>query len=391
MKAMILAAGQGTRVRPVTEYVPKPMIPIIDRPVMEFLVRLLARHGFDEIVVSTSYLAHLIEQYFGDGSRFGVQMAYSFEGHHRNGEVVFEQLGSAGGLRRVQDENGFYDDTFAVLCGDAIVDCDLGAALRFHRERGSKATLLLKEVPRELTSRYGIVQLAPDGRILRFQEKPRPEDAVSTTANTGIYLLDPEVLDFIPRGTRFDLGGDLFPLLAEEGVPFYGHVQDFRWLDIGTTPDYWTATMAVLRGEVEVGGLPGRALAPGIQGGIDLDVDLSSVTGPVHIGSGTRIEPGAVIRGPVSIGRNCIVESGARVESSIVGNHTRVSGLADLRRRIVSGRFCVDHQGRNVELARTGYAFVVDDVRERRLWNEDQQALIDFLRSEVPRVLAQPS
>ena len=390
MKAMILAAGQGTRVRPLTEYVPKPMIPLVDRPVMEFLVRLLKRHGFDEIVVSTSYLAHLIEQYFGDGSRFGVQIAYSFEGHHRNGEVVFEQLGSAGGLRRVQDQSGFYDDTFAVFCGDALVDCDLTAALAFHRSRGSKATILLKEVPRELTSRYGIVQLADNGRILRFQEKPLPADAVSTTANTGIYLFEPEVLDLVCATGKCDIGGDLFPLLAERNMPFFGLVQDFQWLDIGTTPDYWTATMAILSGEVDIGGLPGLPLAPGIRGGIDLDVDLGGVTGPVYIGSGTRIERGATVRGPVSIGRNCVLESGSQVEACIIGNHTRVSGLAHLRERIVSGRFCVDRDGHNVELARTGYAFVIDDVRERRSWSEDQQELMQFLRTEVPGVLDQP-
>jgi mannose-1-phosphate guanylyltransferase len=384
VKAMILAAGKGTRVRPITDYVPKPMIPIVDRPVMEFLVELLRRHGFDEIVVSTSYLAHQIEQYFGDGARFGVQMAYSFEGYHCDGEVVPEGLGSAGGLRKVQDFARFYDGTFAVLCGDAIVDVDLTAAVEFHRRRGSIATILLKEVPREETYRYGIVELDPEGRILRFQEKPRPEDAVSTTANTGIYLFEPAVLDHIPADRAFDIGGDLFPLLARLNLPFYGIALPFNWLDIGTTPDYWRATQAVLRGEVAIGEMPGRPVAPGVWAGLNVDLDPAAIEGPVYVGPGTRIERGAKVWGPTVIGRNCLIERGARVRASIIGNYTRVSGLADLRERIVSGRFCVDREGRNVELARSGYAFVVDDVRERRAWTEDQRELMEFLKAELP-------
>ena len=384
MKAMILAAGKGTRVRPITDYVPKPMIPIVDRPVMEFLIELLRRHGFDEIVVSTSYLAHQIEQYFGDGGRFGVSLAYSFEGYHCDGEVVAEGIGSAGGLRKVQEFAKFYDGTFAVLCGDALVDIDLTAAVEFHRARKSIATILLKDVPREDTARYGIVQMDETGRILRFQEKPKPEQALSTTANTGIYLFEPEVLDLVPGGRPFDIGGDLFPLLAREGKPFYGLALPFNWLDIGTTPDYWTATQAVLGGRVDIGGMPGREVAPQVWAGINVDVDLGQVQGPVYIGSGTRIEKGARVLGPTVVGRNCVIEAGARVQASIIGNYTRVSSLADLRERIVSGRFCVDREGRNVELAQTGYAFVVDDVRERRSWTEDQRTLMEFLSTELP-------
>jgi len=383
MKAMILAAGKGARVRPITDYVPKPMIPIVNRPVMEFLIELLREHGFDEILVSTSYLANQIENYFGDGSRFGVQIGYSFEGYHCNGEVMAEGLGSAGGLKKVQEFAGFYDDTFAVLCGDAIHDLDLTRALAFHRDREALATIILKEVPREDVSRYGIVETAADGRIVRFQEKPRPEDAVSSTANTGIYLLEPEVLDYIPSGRPFDIGGDLFPLLAEQGLPFYGGAFPFSWIDIGSTPDYWRATQMVLKGEFKVE-MPGQLLGPAIWGGINLDVDLERSEGPLYIGSGTRIEPGATVLGPSVIGRNCLIEAGACIQKSVVGSYTRVSGFAELSEKIVSGRFCVDRLGHSVDLARQGYAFVIDDARERRdFWTEDQQVLIDFLRSEM--------
>ena len=387
MKAMVLAAGRGNRVRPLTDTVPKPMIPVINKPVMAFLVDLLRQHGFEDIVVSTSYLAHEIENYFGDGDAFGVNIAYSFEGYHIDGEPVPEGLGSAGGLKKLQEFSQFFDGTFVVLCGDAIIDLDLTEAVRQHRERRSIATIVLKDVPRSDTCRYGIVRTDDTGRILQFQEKPDPKDAISTTANTGIYIFEPAVLDHIPSGQTFDIGGQLFPLLAAKQLPFYGITLPFTWIDIGQTPDYWHATQLILRGGLKFFEMPGREIAPGVWAGINLAVDLDQATiqGPVYIGSSTKIEPGATIIGPACIGRNCLIESGARIDRCIVGDYTRVTGFADVAEKIISGRFCVDRDGRNVDLAHTGYAFVVDDVRERREWTEDQEILMDFLKAEVSR------
>jgi mannose-1-phosphate guanylyltransferase len=383
MKAMILAGGKGTRVQPLTNRVPKPMIPIISKPIMEFLVEVLRAHGFNQIVVSTSYLADSIETYFREGSRFGVEMAYSFEGYHADGRTVAEGLGSAGGLKKIQDFSGFFDDTFAVLCGDALIDLDLTAALKFHRDRKAIATIVLKDVPREDVGAYGVVNTDAEGRILQFQEKPKPEDAVSTTINTGIYLFEPEIFDYIPSGTAFDIGGQLFPLLAEKGLPFYGVTLPFSWIDIGKTPDYWQATQMILRGEFKID-MPGRELAPGIWGGINLAVDLSKcdIRPPVYIGASTLIEPGATIIGPTVIGRGCVIESGATIDACVVDDHTRVSGFAEVREKIVGGQFCVDRAGRNVELAGTGFGFVVDDARERRRWTDDDQILMSFLASQ---------
>lgn len=385
MKAMILAAGKGTRVRPITDSVPKPMIPIINRPVMEFLVDLLRTHDFRDIIVSTSYLSHEIESYFREGSRFGVRIAYSFEGYHCDGEVVPEGLGSAGGLRRIQDFSSFFDGTFAVLCGDALIDLDLSAVVAEHRRKGAIATIVLKEVPPDEVNRYGIVEVDGDGRILRFQEKPHPSEAVSRLANTGIYIFEPEVLDLVPQDRPFDIGGELFPLLAREGLPFYGVSMPFTWIDIGTTPDYWQATQTILKGGLRGLEMPGTQIAPGIWAGINVSIDWtgSTLTGPMYIGSSTRIDPGVTINGPTVIGRNSIIESGARIDACVVGDYTRISGLADLHEKIISGRFCVDRQGQNVELAGRGMAFVVDDARERREWNEDQETLMEFLRSQM--------
>ncbi|NJO50819.1 MAG: nucleotidyltransferase family protein, partial [Leptolyngbyaceae cyanobacterium RM2_2_4] len=259
MKAMILAAGKGTRVRPITYTIPKPMIPILQKPVMEFLLELLRQHGFDEIMVNVSHLANEIEGYFRDGQRFGVQIAYSFEGRiEPDGTLVGAALGSAGGMKRIQDFSPFFDDTFVVLCGDALIDLDLSAAVRWHREKGAIATIIMKSVPREEVSSYGVVVTDEDGRIKTFQEKPSVEEALSTDINTGIYIFEPEILDYIPSGQQYDIGGELFPKLVEMGAPFYGISMDFEWVDIGKVPDYWRAIRSVLLGEVKNVDVPGH-------------------------------------------------------------------------------------------------------------------------------------
>ena len=157
MKAMILAAGKGTRVQPITHTIPKPLIPILQKPVMEFLVELLRKHGFDQIMVNVSHLANEIENYFRDGQKFGVQIAYSFEGRIVEGELIGKALGSAGGMKRIQDFSPFFDDTFVVLCGDALIDLDLTQAVKWHREKGAIATVVMKSVPREEVSSYWVV------------------------------------------------------------------------------------------------------------------------------------------------------------------------------------------------------------------------------------------
>ncbi len=202
MKAMILAAGKGTRVRPITYTIPKPMIPILQKPVMEFLVELLRQHGFDQIMVNVSHLAYEIENYFRDGQRFGVQIGYSFEGRIVDGELIGEALGSAGGMKRIQDFSPFFDDTFVVLCGDALIDLDLSEAIRWHKEKGSIATVIMKSVPREEVPSYGVVVTDENDRIKAFQEKPTVEEALSTSINTGIYLFEPEVPRLRSLGSR---------------------------------------------------------------------------------------------------------------------------------------------------------------------------------------------
>ena len=198
MKAMILAAGKGTRVQPITHVIPKPMIPILQKPVMEFLLELLKEHGFKEIMVNVSHLAEEIENYFRDGQRFGVEIAYSFEGRIEDGELVGDALGSAGGLKKIQDFQKFFDDTFVVLCGDALIDLDLSEAVKRHKQKGALATLITKSVPQENVSSYGVVVTDEDDRVKAFQEKPSIDSALSNKINTGIYLFEPEIFEYIP-------------------------------------------------------------------------------------------------------------------------------------------------------------------------------------------------
>jgi mannose-1-phosphate guanylyltransferase len=366
MKAMILAAGKGTRVRPITYTTPKPMISIMQKPVMEFLLELLRQHGFDQIMVNVSHLAKEIEDYFRDGQRFGVEIAYSFEGRIVDGELVGEAVGSAGGMRRIQDFSPFFDDTFVVLCGDALIDLDLTAAVKWHKSKGSIATIVMKSVPREEVSSYGVVVTDDDGRIKAFQEKPSVEDALSTNINTGIYIFEPQVLDYIPSGVEFDIGGDLFPKLVEMGAPFYAIPMDFEWVDIGKVPDYWRAIRGVLNREIKNVQIPGNEVAPGIYTGLNVAVnwDKVDITGPVYIGGMTRIEDGAKIVGPAMIGPNCWICSGATVENSVIFEWSRLGPGVRLVDKLVFGRYCVDKTGASIDVQAAALDWLITDARQ---------------------------
>jgi mannose-1-phosphate guanylyltransferase len=384
MKAMILAAGKGTRVRPITYTIPKPMIPILEKPVMEFLLELLRQHGFTEIMVNVSHLANEIENYFRDGQRFGVQIAYSFEGRITDGELIGEAIGSAGGMRRIQDFQPFFDDTFVVLCGDALIDLDLTAAVKWHREKGAIATIVTKSVPRDEVSSYGVVVTDEAGRIQAFQEKPSVEEALSTTINTGIYIFEPEVLDYIPSGQVYDIGGDLFPQLVAKGAPFYAIPMDFEWIDIGKVPDYWSAIRSVLLGEVKNVSIPGRQVAPGIYTGLNVAVnwDKIEIQGPVYIGGMTRIEDGARIIGPSMIGPNCWVCSGATVDNSVIFEYSRLGSGVRLVDKLVFGRYCVDKTGTAIDLQAAALDWLITDTRQSVVDEfADRQVLSEVLNA----------
>ncbi|NJM72648.1 MAG: NDP-sugar synthase [Scytonema sp. RU_4_4] len=366
MKAMILAAGKGTRVRPITYTMPKPMMPILQKPVMEFLLELLRQHGFDQIMVNVSHLAEEIESYFRDGQRFGVQIAYSFEGRIVEGNLVGEAVGSAGGMRKIQNFYPFFDDTFVVLCGDALIDLDLTAAVKWHKSKGSLATIIMKSVPKEEVSSYGVVVTDEDGRVKAFQEKPKVEEALSTNINTGIYIFEPEVFNYIPSGVEYDIGSQLFPKLVEIGAPFYAIPMDFEWVDIGKVPDYWRAIRGVLSGEIKNVQIPGQRVAPGIYTGMNVAVnwDKVDITGPVYIGGMTKIEDGAKIVGPTMIGPNCWICSGATVENSVIFEWSRLGPGVRLVDKLVFGRYCVDKTGATIDVQAAALDWLITDARQ---------------------------
>ncbi len=365
MKGMILAAGEGTRMRPLTFEMPKPMLPVLGKPIMEYLIEMFATHDIREIMVNVSYLPEQIENYFRDGRRWNVEIGYSFEGSLEQGEIHPHAMGSAGGLKKIQDFAGFFDGTFVVACGDALLDLDLAEAVRRHRKSRAMASLIVKEVPWEDVPNYGVAVVDAGGRILSFQEKPSREEAASNLASTGVYIFEPEVLDLVPSNTVFDIGGDLFPLLVERGLPFYALNMPLHWLDIGNVADFWHAHQLMLQGAMREVRMPGREVRPGVWTGLNVCIDWANVEieGPAYIGSGTLIEGGARLVGPIWMGHGCQIKSGAEVARSILFEYTRVGGAARLRDLVIFGPHCVDKNGCAMQPAETHLDWIVEDAR----------------------------
>ena len=387
MKAMILAAGKGTRVRPITHTIPKPMIPILQKPVMEFLLELLREHGFTEIMVNVSHLAEEIENYFRDGQRFGVEIAYSFEGRIEDGELIGDAMGSAGGLKKIQNFQRFFDDTFVVLCGDALIDLDLSEAVRRHKAKGAMASMITKRVPKDQVSSYGVVVTDDDGRVRSFQEKPAVDEAASDMINTGIYIFEPEVLDFVPSNQPFDIGSDLFPKLVEAGADLYALPMEFEWVDIGKVPDYWQAIRSVLQGQVRQVQIPGKEVRPGVFAGLNVaaDWDQINITGPIYVGGMTRIENGATIIGPAMIGPNCHICEGATIDNSIIFDYSRIGAGVRLVEKLVFGRYCVDRNGDHFDLQEAALDWLITDVRRQDVLSPSpqQKAMAELLGTDL--------
>jgi mannose-1-phosphate guanylyltransferase len=387
MKAMILAAGKGTRVRPITYTIPKPMIPIMQKPVMEFLLELLRQHGFNQVMVNVSHLANEIEGYFRDGQRFGVEIAYSFEGRIVDGQLVGDARGSAGGMKKIQDFSPFFDDTFVVLCGDALINLDLTEAVRRHKEKGSIATIVTKSVPLKQVPSYGVVVMEETGRVKSFQEKPAVEEALSTDINTGIYIFEPEIFDYIPSGVSFDIGGDLLPKLVANNAPFYGIRMDFEWVDIGKVPDYWRAIQDVLTGVVNLVDIPGQEIRPGVYAGLNVKAnwDKIHIEGPVYIGGMTHIEDGAKIIGPSAIGNNCCLCSGAIVDKSVIFEYSRIGPGVRLVDKLVFGRYCVDKTGASIDMKAAALDWLITDTRQEFPTEPpvEHRAIVELLEQHI--------
>jgi mannose-1-phosphate guanylyltransferase len=310
---MVLAAGLGTRLRPITYAMPKPMVPVVNRPVMEHSLRLLARHGFKEAIANLHWFPETIEGRFGDGSEYGIELSYSHEE---------KLLGTAGGVRNVA---GFLGGSFLVVAGDALTDLDFTAMREFHEAHDGLATLATKRVTD--TDQYGVVIAGDDGRIQGFQEKPDPAEALSDLANTCIYMFRAEVFDHFPvAGTSKAAGSDdapefadwamdVFPALLAADIPFYSHEIDAYWNDIGNLDELRQGNLDALTGAVAVE--PGAPeVADGVRSASPLDG--VGVSAPALIGEGVEIGEGVRIDGPAIVGDGCRIGEGAYVRDAIL-------------------------------------------------------------------------
>lgn len=322
MKAMILAAGVGSRLDPLTRNLPKPMVPIVNKPVMEHIIDLLARHGFKDIIVNLHYLGEQIQQYFGDGKKWGVHITYSPE----------DRLwGDAGSVKRCEDF--FDDDTFLVVGGDDLADIDLRRLVRFHRDKKALATIALSLV--DDPSEYGIALLNERGRITRFLEKPKGEVIFSNSANTGVYVFDRHVLELIPKGVQYGFGANLFPLLLEQRTRFYGYLTSSYWKDVGSLRQYQEAHVDALSDRLEIRP-PVKEVKKYVWMGDNVEIDPSAqIEYPVVIGNNCRIEKGAKLLEYSVLADDCVLEEGAAVKQSILWHGACVNRGTMLERCVV--------------------------------------------------------
>ena len=305
MKAVLMAGGSGTRLRPLTCDLPKPMVPIVNKPIIEHIVDLLKKHNFGDIYVTLYYLPQLIQNYLQDGADLGVNISYALEEE--------KPLGTAGCVKNIEQH---LDETFIIISGDSLTDFDLSEAVRFHKEKGSKATIVLTRVENPLE--FGVVITDDEGKIQRFLEKPTSSEVFSDTVNTGIYVLEPELLDLLPANEEQDFSKDLFPKILELGLPMYGYVAEGYWCDIGNLTTYRQAHYDVLAGKVNID-MPYAEKEPGL-----------------WVGDNVVMEPSVVIEKPALIGHNCYIGKNVRISAdTVLGDNIIVGQNATLKRPIV--------------------------------------------------------
>lgn len=343
-----MAGGEGTRLRPLTAGAPKPLLPVANRPIMEHVLRLLRRHGFDETVVTVQYLASLVRTYFGDGEELGMHLSYATES---------TPLGTAGSVRNAR--SALSDQAFLVLSGDALTDIDLTALVAAHRRTGALVTTCLARVPDPLD--FGIVITGEDGRVERFLEKPTWGQVFSDTVNTGIDVMEPEVFDSVEPGRPVDWAGEVFPSLLARGAPLYGHVASGYWEDVGSLDSYVRAHADVLHGRVEVD-VGGFQIRPGVWVGEGAQIsEDAELTGPLLVGDYTQVEAGVVLRPLTVLGKNVVVRSGAVLERAVVHDNVFVGRQVGLRGCVIGKGSDIMRAARVQEGAVVGDSCLVEE------------------------------
>ncbi|HEX6798156.1 MAG TPA: mannose-1-phosphate guanyltransferase [Ktedonobacterales bacterium] len=347
MKAVVMAGGEGSRLRPLTVTRPKPMVPIVGRPVMEHILNLLKAHGITDVVVTVQYMASAIEDYFGDGAQLGMNIAYSRE------EVP---LGTAGSVKNAE---GLLQEPFLVISGDALTDYDLSAITKYHNEKRSLATLTLAHVANPLE--YGVIITDTRGHITQFLEKPSWGEVFSDTINTGIYVLDPSVFSYIPKDKPTDFSQDVFPAMLKKGDPLYGYIANGYWCDVGNLAEYMKANADVLQGRVNVP-LTGTDLGGGVwaEDGVEIASD-AQIFGPVWLGHEARVKDNVMIHGPSVVGPYTIVDDRAQIDRSVVWSNSYIGERAELRGALVGGSTHIKSKAVMFEGAVIGDHSVVDE------------------------------
>jgi mannose-1-phosphate guanylyltransferase / phosphomannomutase len=325
MKAVVMAGGEGTRLRPLTSNQPKPMVPIVGKPCMEHILELLREHGLNDVIVTVAFLPQAIRSYFGEGDTLGMSISYSVEE---------SPLGTAGSVRLAAKQ---LDETFLVISGDALCDVDLGELIAFHKERGAAVTIGLKSVENPLE--FGIVVTDEEGRIERFLEKPSWGQVFSDTINTGIYVLEPEVLTHVPNDRPYDFSKELFPYLLEMGRPLYGYVMDGYWQDIGNLDQYRQANFDALDERVRLN-IPGIRIRGNVWLGEGVEIaDLEQVEGPALLGNYCRVAPGATVGEHSVLSNSVTLRERTRTTRSVIDSSTHI-GRSCLIEGAILGRAC---------------------------------------------------
>ena len=356
-----MAGGEGSRLRPLTTNRPKPMVPVANLPAMEHILLLLRKHGIREVVATLYYEARVIQDYFGDGQDLDMRLHYAVEDR---------PLGTAGSVRLARE---LLDETFLVVSGDAVTNIDLNQVVQFHKSKGAAATLTLYRVANPLE--YGVVITGDDGRLLRFQEKPTWGEVMSDTINTGIYVIEPSVLDLVPEDRPFDFSNDLFPILLRDEMPMYGYVADGYWTDVGNVDEYRRANVDAVSGLAGVE-LPARG-AGGALTAAGAEISPGArIFGSVLVGRECKIRPGVVVNGPSVIGDYTVVEEGAQIDQSIVWANSYIGRGARLQSCVVGRQCIIQADARISEGAVIGDSSTIGrgaDIRPKvKLWPNKQ-------------------
>jgi NDP-sugar pyrophosphorylase family protein len=335
MKAVVLAAGVGSRLDPLTTQMPKPLVPVANRPVMEHILALLKNHNVRQVYSNLHHLPEKLVEYFGDGSRLGFNIHFYTEP---------TLTGDAGGVRAMREN--LKDDTFIVLMGDLVTDADITEIVAAHKRKKALATIALKRV--EDVSQFGVAVINEEGFITGFQEKPNPSEALSDLASTGIYILEPEVFDYIPKEGMYGFGRQLFPTLVEKGLPVLGYEIHGYWSDVGTIKQYKQTNFDAVDGAVGMK-IDGRQMDFGWVGEGSTIAPDCKINGTLLVGKNSRIAGGVTINGRVIVGDNCVIEEGASLEDTVIWTDCHVQANANLKDCVIGCNCVVDESKQLLE------------------------------------------